>query len=133
MTNMETSVDRLAKVYVKIRDKRRELLDAFEAEDNKLKEKLAVLKEELLLMCKAMGADSIKTAHGTVIRSVKTRYWTSDWEEMYDFIKENDAYGLLEKRIHQTNMKEFLEAHPDRIPTGLNADSEYEISVRKRG
>ena len=131
--NMEMSVDRLTKVYVKIREKRRELLESFEAEDNKLKEKLSVLKEELLEMCKAMGADSIKTAHGTVVRSVKTRYWTSDWEEMYDFIKENEAYGLLEKRIHQSNMREFLDAHPDKIPTGLNTESEYEISVRKRG
>lgn len=133
MTNMETSVDRLAKIYVKIREKRRELLEEFEGNDNKLKEKLAVVKEELLEICKAMGADSVRTAHGTVVRSVKTRYWTSDWEEMYNFIKENEAYALLEKRIHQSNMREFLDSHPDKIPTGLNTESEYEISVRKRG
>jgi hypothetical protein len=33
---------------------------------------------------------------------------------------------LLEKRIHQTNIKEFLEGNPDVHPPGLNIDSEYE-------
>lgn len=130
--DMETSVDRLTKVYVRIRQKRRELAEEYEKQDAKIKEKLDCVKKELLEICKAMGADSIRTAHGTVVRSIKTRYWTNDWEEMWEFIKENDAYGLLEKRIHQLNMREFLDAHPDKIPTGLNADREYEISVRKR-
>jgi len=40
--------------------------------------------------------------------------------------------GLLEKRIHQTNMKEFLENNPDVEPMGLNIDREYEITIRRK-
>jgi hypothetical protein len=50
---------------------------------------------------------------------------------MYTFIKENDVYGLLERRIHQTNLKQFLEENPDKLPMGLQADSKYTISVRR--
>ena len=39
---------------------------------------------------------------------------------------------LLEKRIHQTNIKEFIDANPDVHPPGLNIDSEYEITIRRK-
>jgi hypothetical protein len=50
---------------------------------------------------------------------------------MYTFIKEHDAFGLLEKRLHQTNMKDFLNENPDALPMGLNVESEYTIVVRR--
>ena len=50
---------------------------------------------------------------------------------MYVFIKEHDAPQLLEKRIHNGNMKEFLADNPDVVPEGLQAKTRYTISVRK--
>jgi predicted RNA-binding protein with PUA domain len=47
-------------------------------------------------------------------------------------MREHGAMELLEKRIHQTNMKEFLENKPDVHPPGLNIDSEYEITIRRK-
>jgi hypothetical protein len=50
---------------------------------------------------------------------------------MYQFIKEQDAPFLLEQRIHNGNMRQFLEDNPDTLPMGLNADTKYAITVRK--
>ena len=47
------------------------------------------------------------------------------------FIKEQDAPYLLEQRIHNGNMRQFLEDNPETLPIGLNADTKYVISVRK--
>jgi hypothetical protein len=44
---------------------------------------------------------------------------------------ENNGPELLEKRIQQTHMKEFLEENPDVLPAGLNVDSQYTITVRR--
>jgi len=77
------------------------------------------------------SADSIKTPHGTIIRSVKSKYWTGDWDSMYTFIKEHDAPELLERRIAQANFKEFLAQNPDKLPEGINVDSRYAITVRR--
>ena len=85
----------------------------------------------MLERCKEIGADSIRTPHGTIIRSVKSKYWTNDWDSMYTFIKEHDAFGLLEKRLHQSNMKEFLTENPDVLPSGLNVENSYSVVVRK--
>ena len=114
-----------------MRNKRKQILTAFEEEDNELKAQQELITEKLLEMCKEIGADSLKTQYGTVSRSVATRYWTSDWGSMYDFIKEHDAFHLMEQRIHQSNMKKLLEDSPDLLPPGLNSDSKYTVTVRK--
>ncbi len=124
-------VDKLAGIYIKIRDARAKLKSDYEAQDTELQEQMDVIEEQLLEACKSIGADSIRTAAGTVIRSVKNRYWTNDWDSMYSFVREHDAFGLLERRIHQTNMKSFIEENPNLLPMGLNTDSRYSIVVRR--
>lgn len=124
-------LDQLTAIYLKIRDTRAENKREFENVDKDLEEQQKMLAEQMLDSCKEIGADSIKTPHGTIIRSVKSKYWTGDWDSMYTFIKEHDAFGLLEKRLHQTNMKDFLQENPDTLPMGLNVESEYTIVVRR--
>ena len=125
------NLDKLAEVYIKIRDKRAQLKQAFEAKDNELEEQMQVLSDEMLEVCKRLEADSVRTQHGTIIRSVKSRYWTNDWDSMYQVIKEHGAFGLLEKRLHQTNMKEFLAENPSFYPVGLNVENSYTVVVRR--
>lgn len=124
-------LDQLTSIYLKIRDKRAENKREFENVDKDLEEQQKMLAEQMLDTCKEMNADSIRTPHGTIIRSVKSKYWTGDWDSMYNFIKEHDAFGLLEKRLHQTNMKDFLNDNPDVMPMGLNVENEYTIVVRR--
>ena len=127
-----TDVDRLVSVYVKIRDKKNELATTFAEQEKELDGKLEKIKQALLEHCKETGIESVKTASGTFWRTQRKRFWTSDWEAMNRFIVGNEALDLLEKRIHQGNMKEFLEENPDVLPPGLNADSEYSITVRRK-
>jgi hypothetical protein len=122
---------KLTSIYIKIRDKRADNKRMFEAEDNDLKEQMEVLEAQMLDVCKEMNADSIRTPHGTIMRSIKSRYWTNDWDSMYTFIEETSAFGLLEKRLHQTNMKDFLAENPDLYPMGLNVESEFTVVVRR--
>ena len=67
----------------------------------------------LFQLCKDTGADSVRTEAGLFYRTTRQSYWTSDWESMGKFIVENNVPELLEKRIQQTNMKQFLEEHPE--------------------
>jgi len=123
--------EKLMATYVRIRDSRNEAKHQYETRDEEYVQQLRLIEVSLLETCKALGADSIKTKEGTAIRSIKSRYWTGDWESMYSFISDNGAFSLLEKRLHQTNMKQFLEENPDLKPAGLNIDSEYTIVVRR--
>jgi uncharacterized protein YuzB (UPF0349 family) len=124
-------MDKLASVYLKIRDAKDDLTAKYKSEVAGLDEQLDVLEQQLLENCKNLNASSIRTPHGTIVRSVKSRFWTNDWDSMYNFIKENSAFGLLEKRLHQTNMKDFIQENPDLYPAGMNVEHEYTVVVRR--
>ena len=128
----QVQADKLASVYIKMRDKRKELLAKYEEEDKKVEAQMILVEEELLKLCKTIGADSIKTQAGTVFRSVRTRYETTDWESMYNFILEHDIPQVLERRISTTNMKQFLDENPTLMPIGMNVNNRYTVTVRRK-
>lgn len=128
----QVQADKLASVYIKMRDKRKEILAEFEAQDSKIEAQMEMVAEELLKLCKDIGADSIKTQAGTVFRSVRTRYETTDWESMYNFILEHDIPQVLERRISTTNMKQFLDENPTLMPVGMNVNNRYTVTVRRK-
>jgi enamine deaminase RidA (YjgF/YER057c/UK114 family) len=121
----------LVNVYIKIRDAKEIRKKQMEAEIADLDVQLAAVEQELLEICKTTGQDGGKTQHGSFTRSVKTRYWTSDWDSMYKFIREHDAPDLLERRIAQGNFAQFIQENPDKMPAGVNIESKYSITVRR--
>jgi len=134
MTETETEtipLDRLAKIYRKIRAEIAELTQEYDTKVEALKSQQEEIKNAMKDMMKTMGVTSVRTAQGTVVLSVKTRYSTQDWDSFKKFVVEHDAVDLLEKRIAQSNMNQFLEENPGLVPPGLNSTSEYDISVRK--
>lgn len=124
-------LEQLTATYIKIRDARADLKRSYERADEELENQLTLIESEMLEICKSVDANSIKTNAGTVIRSVKSRYWTNDWDSMYSFIEKHRAFALLEKRLHQTHMKQFLEENPNSHPAGLNVEREYTVVVRR--
>ena len=123
--------DRLVRVYIRIRDAKAKLKQEFDDAAASLDEQMDAVEAELLALCKTTGQDGGRTDHGTFTRTVKTRYWTSDWQSMYAFIKDHNALELLEQRVSQGNMKKFLQDNPQELPAGLNVDSKYSITVRR--
>lgn len=130
MTN-EVTMDRLAKVYIKIRERLSEITRAYETEEAALKARQAEIGNAMKDSMRALGVKTAGTAFGTVALKTVTRYHAQDWEAMHRFILDNDAPFLLEKRIAQTNMTEFLEKNPGTVPPGLNTMSEIVVSVTK--
>lgn len=128
----EIPLEKLVKVYLKMNQARTELKAKWEAEDKTLKEKMDAIKASLLEHCKQHEVESVRTTEGTFYRTVKTQYWTNDWEAMSKFILEHGVPELLEKRIAQGNMKTWLEDNPDKLPAGLNINKEFTITIRRK-
>jgi hypothetical protein len=126
-----SEIEKLTRVFIRMRNAKAELAAKFKEEDDKLAAQMNTVKGALLDYCKEHGVDSVRTAAGLVYRGTKTRYWTSDWESMHQFIMDNNLPDFFEKRLNQTAVKQFLEENPETLPPGLNADSEFTITVRK--
>ena len=123
---------KLTRAYINIRSRRNELSADFKKQDKELQDKLDTIKSALLEFCKDNNIDSVRTDAGVFYRSQKRRYWTSDWESMHKFILDNELPEFFEKRLNQGVVKEFLEENPEVLPPGLNVQSEYTISVRRK-
>jgi hypothetical protein len=131
MTETELPINEMVAVYRKIRAAIDEREEKHTEAISTLKEQLDTVGNKLLAICNEQNLDSIKTPDGTITRRVTARYWTSDWETMYRFIKENDVPHLLEQRIHNGNMKQFIAENPEAFPAGLQCDRKYVIQIRK--
>lgn len=125
------SIEEMVEAYRKIRDLMALRKEKFEAQMSKLTESLETVSAAILDFCNEHNLDSVKTPMGTVSRRVQTRYWTNDWESMYNFVVEQNIPFVLEKRIHNGNMQQFLDENPYAMPAGLQIDRKFTIQVRK--
>lgn len=131
MEEQQIPMDKLAKVYLKIRTEIQMRTKAFEEEIGVLEEEKKEVSDAMRDQMKAIGSKSIRTDFGTVVMKVKTVFGMQDWDGFKQFIVEHNALDLLQRRIAQKNMEQFLEATPDVQVPGLTSNSEYEITVTK--
>ena len=128
----EVNTEQLVEAFIAIRDPRDKLLQEYETADKALKAESNQIESALLNICNSVNADSIKTGHGTVMRKLNERFFCQDWENFYKFVLDNEAVQLLERRIHQSNFKEFIKEHEgDGLPPGVNVMREFGVTVRK--
>ena len=80
MEGNEGHLGKCVKAYLNIKTKRAELSADFDTEDTILKDQQDLVKAELLGYLKENDLKSVKTEAGTFYKTVKTRYWTSDWD-----------------------------------------------------
>ena len=131
MTEDTIPMDKLARIYRKIKAEIDALTKDYDTKVETLKAKQDTLKFAMKDQMKALGVKSVRTDMGTVTLTTKTRYSTQDWDSFKEFILEHKMVDLLEKRIAQLNMAHFLEENPTIVPPGLNSSTEYDITVTK--
>lgn len=124
-------MDKLTKVYVKIREAIAEKTKEYDTVVEAMKAQQAAVASQMKDQLRASGQLSAKTEFGTVSLKTTTRYYAMDKDAFKAFVLEHQAIDLLEQRIAQKNMGEFLAANPTIAVPGLNTASEIEISVRK--
>jgi hypothetical protein len=127
---MSSELEELVSAYLSLRTERERILREYETADAELKADMTQLEAAMLATCNEIGADSIKTNEGTIMRQTKERYVCNDWDGFYKFVLDHKAPQLLEKRIHQGNFKQFYD-ELEGLPPGVNVMREYGITVRK--
>lgn len=131
MSDDVVPMDRLVKIYRKIKAKVDLLTKEYDTEVEVLKAQQNEIRFAIQEQLKAHGGTSMRTEFGTVSLKKSTRYNTNDWDSFKKFMIEHDAIDLLEKRVAQTNMATFLEENPGLVPPGLNSVTEFSITVTK--
>jgi glutamate/tyrosine decarboxylase-like PLP-dependent enzyme len=118
-------LDKLVAIHAKIKAKQAQLDKALADLEEQREEIRLAIKDQM----KALGLTSVKTSSGTVSLMKSTRYNTQDWDSFKAFVLEHQVVDLLEKRIAQSNMAQFLEENPGVVPPGLNSTTGFDIRV----
>ena len=125
-------MEELVKTYLTIRNERDRIESEYKLQDEALKAEMTVLEQEMLAGCNEIKADSIRTPHGTIIKSLKERFTCSDRDNFNKFVLETGAVELFAAHLHQSNFKEFMsERQHEGLPPGVNVMREFSITVRK--
>jgi len=124
-------INRITKAHVAIRDKRAELKKEFEASDKALKAKQEKLELVMLAHLRKDNVQSVKTENGTVYLQETMFPSCSDWEIFHAFIKENDAFDALERRVKKGFIQDFMDNHDGELPPGIRVHREHVARVRR--
>ena len=124
-------VDRLVKIYVKMRDARSALKKEFEAADEKIELQMKQVGVELKARAQAEGVDGFKTEFGTMYMQETLKTSCADWGIFGEFLKDHDPLTFLEKRVSSTAIKEYMKEHEGELPPGINIFKEIEARVRR--
>ena len=127
---MSVTVDDVVAAYLKLRNKK----EAIEAETKDqvkvLKEKMEQFEAWIKEQADAQGVTSFKTKHGTAFLTTTDFANVADWDAVLGFIRDNEAFDMLEKRIRKVAVRGYIDANKA-VPPGVNYGTKLEVNIRK--
>lgn len=127
---MSLTVDQVIATYIKLRAKKSEIQAEVKQKVDAINEKMTKLESWLKEKADADGVTSFKSANGTAFLTTVDFASVADWDAVVDFVKENEAYDLFEKRISKTAVRGYIEM-TKAVPAGVNYGTKLEVNVRK--
>jgi hypothetical protein len=114
-----------------------ELRDEIACLDKAHKERMAPLRQELdeknaalVETLGVVGAESVRTAAGTVYRLTKRSASIADPAAFWDYVLTNEDWDLLDRRVNLSAATEYVNEH-QKPPPGVNYSTYYEAGVRR--
>lgn len=75
------------------------------------------------------GAESVKSAHGTVYSSTRYTASLADPAAFMKFVQDNNLFDLLDRKANVTAVKDYVAEH-NVLPPGVNMSAIKTIGVR---
>ena len=117
-------------IYIKMRDKKAQMKEEFDASVAPLNEKMEKLEAKLLDVFNKTGMDSVKTEFGTAYTTTRVTASVADREIFMTHVKENDDWAMLEVRASKSAVEQYRETNND-LPPGISLREERVVNVRR--
>lgn len=124
------TADAMIERYVKLRDKKKEIEARHKDELAPFNDAMKRLEGFMLEALNQSGLDSMKSAHGTAFKSTRTSATVKDWPLTLAFIREHQAWDLLEARVAKTVAYQIIADTQAPIP-GVETSAELTVNVRR--
>ena len=120
----------MVEAYIKYRDKKAAMKAEYDKSVAKIDLVLERIEQKLLAYFNESGLESIRTGAGTAYRSVKTTASVADRDVFLEFVRDNDAWELLETRAAKKAVEDYRAANDD-LPPGINWSAVATLNVRR--
>lgn len=127
---MSMTVGKLIEAYIQLRDKRDALRDRHKQELAPLNKAMAAVEDKLQQVMQSMDLDNLKSKAGTAYMSTRTSVTVDDWDAFLSFVRDNDAWHLLERRASKTAVEEVTEDTGE-LPPGLSMKRALRVNVQR--
>ena len=125
-----SGMDAIIEKYIKLRDGKAQLVQKHKEKIQGIDSVLARIEAALLEEFREMGVQSVKTDAGTAYVQLRTSAGVADWDAVLAYIKENEDWGMLERRVNKSAVESFREEKND-LPPGVNWREEQVVNVRR--
>lgn len=129
---MSFTVEQVVGTYMKLRRKKETLEAETKAGLDEIKVKMGKLEAWLMQKADDEGVTSFKTESGTAFVTTTDFANVADWDAVLTFIKDNEAFDMLEKRVSKTAVRGYMDANGS-VPPGITYGSKLGINIRKAG
>lgn len=123
-------VDELVSAYIKLRDKKAKMTADFKDSVAPIDDAMARCEAFLLSTLNAMGLESTRTPYGTAYTTTAVSATVADWPLVLDYVKKNELWPMLEKRVSKDFVRAFKAEHND-IPPGINWTETRVLNIRR--
>ncbi len=127
---MTVNVDDVVATYMKLRSQKEAIEAEVKDRVSTIKAKMEKLEAWIKEQADAQGVTSFKTKHGTAFLTTTDYANVGDWDAVLGFIRENEAFDMLEKRISKIAVRGYIEANKA-VPPGVNYGTKLEVNIRK--
>ena len=127
---MTVNVDDVVATYMKLRSQKEAIEAEVKDRVSGIKAKMEKLEAWIKEQADAQGVTSFKTKHGTAFLTTTDYANVGDWDAVLGFIRENEAFDMLEKRISKIAVRGYIEANKA-VPPGVNYGTKLEVNIRK--
>ena len=125
----ELTVEQVIKTYIVLRRQKEEIEASVKDQLAGIRTKMDKLEAWIHAKSDETGVKSFKTNAGTAFLTTSDYASVGDWDAVLKFIKENDAYDMLNKAVNKTAVREYLELNKA-VPNGVNFGTKISVSVR---
>lgn len=129
---MSVNVDDVIAAYLKLRDEKATIEAEVKEQVSAIKAKMEKLEAWIKAKSDSEGVTSFKTKHGTAFLTTTDYANVADWDAVLNFIRDNNAYDMLEKRVSKTSVRGYIDANKA-VPPGVNYGTKLEVNVRRPG
>ena len=128
---MEPKVEDVIGMYLKLRRKKEAIESEVTDKVSGIKEKMSKIEAWIQRKADKDGVTSFSAKGVGTAFLTKTDYASvDDWDATLKYVKEHEAYELLERRVAKKAVREIIEER-GQVPSGITYGTRVSVNIRK--